>query len=125
MSKAERAIAKKLLRKPKGVFEQVDLKANNAPPWMTRAYKNNRYMVMIDDNTKMTNGIVGIKAMVRRHDEKPIPNHWREMQDIKNEIFGPEVTAIEYYPQKASLLMNTISIGYGCCQKACCRFWQR
>ena len=71
---------------------------------MTRAYKNNRYIVMIDDNARMTNGVTAIKAMVQRHDDKPLNRHWREMQDIKNELFGSGTTAIEFYPAENSLV---------------------
>lgn len=76
----------------------VDLNLQSHPDWMTRAFKNNRYVVMIDDNANMTGGITAIKAMVQRHDDKPIPNHWREMQAIKNELFGDDATGVEFYP---------------------------
>lgn len=102
--------ANKLFKKPAGKFEPVDLSTNkNAPPWMTRCFMNNRYVVMINDNAPMTNSVTAIKAMVQRHDDKPIPNHWAEMQRIKNEIFGPEITAIEYYPAEQNL-MNDANI---------------
>ena len=38
------------------------------------------------------------KAMIQRHDDAVIPNHWAELQRIKNEIFGEEFWAVEYYP---------------------------
>jgi len=101
--KIKKLAAKKLLRKPKGKLMPIDLSKVEHPDWMTRAFKNNRYVVMIDDNAKMTNGITAIKAMVQRHDDKPIPSHWKEMQNIKNEIFGNQKTAIEYYPATDNL----------------------
>ena len=103
-TKQQRLAAKKLLQKPPGKLEPVDLSQHpNKPLWMTRCFRNNRYTVMIDDFAPMTNGLTAIKAMVQRHDNEPIPNHWREMQNIKNEIFGRQVTAIEYYPAEFDL----------------------
>lgn len=101
--KAQKSAARKLLKKPKGKLLPVDLSECNHPEWMTRAFSNNRYIVMINDSAKMTGGITAIKAMVQRHDDRPIHNHWREMQNIKNEIFGDDVTAIEFYPSESSL----------------------
>jgi len=95
--------ANKLLKLPPGKLMPVDLVINPHPSWMTRVYRNNRYVVMIDDNAKTSKG-PAIKAMVQRHDDTPIPNHWRELQNIKNEIFGPETTAIEYYPAESELV---------------------
>jgi len=100
-NKTQMAAAKKLLKKPRGLFEPMD--CSSGPAWMTRAFKNNRYVVMIDDSAKMTLGVTAIKAMVQRHDDKPIPKHWREMQDIENELFGSETTAIEYYAAESKL----------------------
>ena len=40
---------------------------------------------MIDDNAKTDVGI-GIRAMIQKHDDSPIKNHWQEIQNIKNEI---------------------------------------
>jgi len=103
--KAAKSAAKKLLNKPKGKFLPVNLEeATAVPEWMTRAYSNNRYVVMIDDNAPMTKGITAIKAMVQRHDDKPITGHWKEMQSIKNELFGEDKTAVEYYPATENLL---------------------
>ncbi len=73
------------------------------PQWMTRAYANNRYIVMIGDDTSTTHG-TAICAMVQRVDDVPILNHWSELQKIKNELFGEEVTAIEYYPAESKLV---------------------
>jgi len=102
-TKAQRAAAKKLLKKPAGRLEPIDLSSCDHPKWMTRAYKNNRYVVMIDDNCMMTGGITAVKTMVQRHDGRPITNHWKEMQSIKNAIFGADATAIEYYPSEYEL----------------------
>lgn len=99
----QQIIANRLLKMPKGKLEPVDLSKTNPPPWMTRCFRNNRYTVMINDNAPMTGGITAIRAMIQRHDNEPIYNHWREMQSIKNEIFGCNTTAIEYYPSEREL----------------------
>lgn len=97
--------AKKLFKKPAGKLTPIDLASRlNTPRWMTRAYSNNRYVVMIDDNAKMTGSIVATKAMIQRHDNKPIANHWREVQAIKNELFGVLATGIEFYPAENELI---------------------
>jgi hypothetical protein len=101
--KSQKAQAKKLLKRPPGRFEQIDLSKLEHPEWMTRAYKNNRYVVMIDDNARLMGASV-IKAMIQRHDDKPIPGHWRQLQNIKNELFGTESVAIEVYPRESELI---------------------
>jgi hypothetical protein len=98
--------AKKLLKKPPGKLEKITLD-ESSPHWMTRAYKNNRYVVMINDNATLPLdgfSIPAIKAMVQRHDDRPIPNHWQEMQSIKNQIFGKESAAVEFYPKESKLV---------------------
>ena len=102
-SKQQRSAANKLLKKPRGKFEIIDLSERTTPIWMTRAYQNNHYVVMINDNAYMTKGVTAIKAMVQRHDDKPIPKHWSGMQSIKNELFGKETTGIEFYPAESKL----------------------
>jgi hypothetical protein len=96
--------AEQLFKQPAGRLEPCDLtKAQFIPKGMTRAFRNNRYVVMIFDN-EMTTGGKAIRVMVQKHDDTPITFHWREMQNIKNEIFGPEETAVEYYPAQSNLL---------------------
>jgi hypothetical protein len=93
----------RLNKLPPGKFTAIDMSMHPHPKWMSRAYRNNRYTVMIDYNCNTTHG-KAIKAMVQKHGDVPIPNHWSEMQAIKNEIFGPEVMAIEYYPKESELV---------------------
>ena len=104
-TKGQKSAAKKLLAKPKGKLEEVDLEQTSyVPEWLTRAYRNNRYTVTIEEGVRMTGGIIATRVMVQRHDDRPIPNHWRELQSVKNEIYGEETTAIEYYPKESSLI---------------------
>lgn len=102
-TKAQLAQAKKLLKKPAGELKPIDLATRNSPDWMTRAYSNNRYTVLIDDCATLM-GLTLIQVMVQRHDDKPIPGHWRELQNIKNELFGREAKAIEFYPPESELI---------------------
>ena len=102
-SKNRQKVAIRLFKKSAGQFERIDLSKRVHPSWMTRAYMNNRYVVMIDDKAKTDKGIA-IKAMIQRHDDSPIPQHWSELQNIKNELFGKEATGIEYYPAESKLM---------------------
>jgi hypothetical protein len=85
-------------------FTEIDLsKANKMPPNMTRAFRNNRFIVMIFDNAKSTHGPV-CQVLIQSHFNKPIENHWATIQQIKNEVFGKEVVAIEYFPAESQLI---------------------
>lgn len=93
-----------LNKQPPTKLEAIDLsKATYRPEWMTRAFRNNRYVIMINDNAATTHG-PAIRCMVQKIDNTPINFHWRSMQAIKNEIFGREATAIEYYPAHSELI---------------------
>lgn len=96
--------AKKQFKQPITNFQQIDLGlATFIPKGMTRAFKNTRYVVMVYDNSPVTTG-TAIRVMVQKHNDTPILNHWSEMQKIKNEIFGEETIAVEYYPAKSQLI---------------------
>lgn len=107
ISKRQRRIeAQRLLQQPETKFEQVDLynmRKDIIPTGMTRAFRNNRYTVMVYDESLTTAGNA-TRVLIQNHLNEPIKNHWAEIQRIKNEIFGPEVTAIEYYPAESQLI---------------------
>ncbi len=90
-------------KRPVTKFEQVDLSGLRIPEGMTRAFRNTRYTVMVYDNEPVTTG-TAIRVMVQKHDDTTILRHWSEMQKIKNEIFGEETTAVEYYPAQSKLV---------------------
>ena len=94
--------AKKHYKMVRGQLQPIDLTKRPHPIWMTRAYMNNRYVVMIDDHAQTSKG-TAIRAMIQRHDDTPIPNHWLEIQHIKNELFGEEAIGIEYFPKESEL----------------------
>lgn len=56
ISKRQRRLAaKQELKEASSKFAAIDLtKADNVPPGMTRAFRNNKYFVMIFDNVKTT-----------------------------------------------------------------------
>jgi hypothetical protein len=98
-----RLAAEKLLKKPEDKFEPVDLStAKNIPPGMTRSWRNNRYTVMVYDDSPTTHG-PAIVVMIQNHMDAPIVGHWATLQRIKSELFGNETTAVEYYPAESAL----------------------
>jgi|SRR5882724_780581 len=102
--KERKSAVKELFAKPPGVLTLIDLSiASFIPTGMTRAYKNNRYTVMVFENI-LTTKAPATKVMIQRHDKMPISGHWREIQNIKNELFGAETVGIEYYPAESQLL---------------------
>lgn len=85
-------------------FKPVDLKkCDYVPPWMTRSFASNKFIVMINDQAMTSKG-EAIRVMIRNHLEQPIENHWKTIQTIKNVLFGKETTAIEYYPAESDLV---------------------
>lgn len=85
-------------------FITIDLSTAKAvPPGMTRAFRNNRFTVMIYDRSLTTKG-VATRVMIQSHYNEPIQRHWSTIQKIKNDIFGEETTAVEYYPAKSKLI---------------------
>lgn len=105
LSKRKRRIsAAKAVTSMSQGFKQIDLtKVEFMPSWMTRAYRNNRFTVMIKDDAVTTHG-PAIRVMVQNHFDTPILHHWKEMMNIKNEIFGEEAVAVEYYPRVTDLV---------------------
>jgi hypothetical protein len=102
--RARRLEAKKMYKQPVSKFKAVDLSTVSfVPMGMTRSFKNNRYVVMIFDLSRVTTGFA-IQVLIQKIDNTPIINHWAEIQKIKNEIFGEEVTAVEYYPPQSQLV---------------------
>lgn len=98
--------AKEVFKLPPGKLQQVDLNESRfVPMGMTRAFRNNRYTVMIYDNAETSHG-PAINVLIQRHDALPIPGHWKEIYNIKNEVFGSETWAVEYYPPESELIDN-------------------
>lgn len=107
LSKRQRRLeAQRLLKQPETKFEQLRLSDfEQVPKGMTRAYGNNRYTVMVYDLCRTTHG-TAIQVLIQSHADEPIKNHWAEIQRIKNELFGNETMAIEYFPAESELVDN-------------------
>lgn len=69
----------------------------NAPKGMTDGWVNNRFAVQL---YREKNG--WRKVMVRSHGSDAV--HWREMQRIKNELFGVERMAVQVMPKESELV---------------------
>ncbi len=69
-------------------------------------WKNNRYQVTILRTLIVPNGWPPIIHLsIKRLDRQPI-HDWRDLQRIKNELFGSEHEGVEVYPAE-SLLVDT------------------
>jgi len=63
-------------------------------------YTNDVYQVMVEKNGDFTH------LCIRRHDGQPSKD-WKEHQQIKNEIIGPEYEAAELFPAESRLIDTT------------------
>lgn len=86
----QEAIKKHLLLKPDSAFRP------------DRVFVNNRYIVQVFTN-KLRDFKLYDKILIRRSDSKPIYS-WQDLFRIKNEIFGPEVEAIQFFPPVSKLV---------------------
>lgn len=60
-------------------------------------YKNDQYQVAVYEDGDF------IHLSIRRLDRQPIRD-WRDMQEIKNQIVGPENEGVELYPAESRLV---------------------
>lgn len=65
-------------------------------------WMNNRYVVQSLRNREIL-GRRATKLMIRRCDSEPIYS-WPDLQRIKNELFGPEVQALQMFPKMSELV---------------------
>ena len=102
--KARLKAASKLFAQKVTPFVELDLEtAEVVPKGMTKAYRNNRYTVMVYEDSKTTKGPATC-VLIQKLDNSVFHNHWGEIQSIKNAIFGPETVAVEYYPAESQLI---------------------
>lgn len=62
-----------------------------------RAFRNDTYEVLLNFGRPF------IHLDIRRHDDAAVTN-WRDLQQIKNEIVGPEHEAVELFPAESRLI---------------------
>jgi hypothetical protein len=61
---------------------------------------NDVYQVNVERDTQQ-HGMQPAKLChisIKRHDKEPVVEGWRDFQDIKNQIAGPDCDAVELYP---------------------------
>lgn len=67
-------------------------------------WKNDKYQVAVHRNDGVRPGWQKvIHLSIKRLDKEPIRD-WREMQEIKNELVGPENEGVELYPAESRLV---------------------
>jgi hypothetical protein len=77
------------------------------PTWATRVYQNNRFTAMVDDNSRTTKG-KATKVYVSPHNAGR-DVFFKDLQRIKNEIFGPQALAVQYFPREEELV-DTVNV---------------
>jgi hypothetical protein len=88
------AIAAMAEMTPEAVLLQAEEDSRYSEYW-----QNNLYFVEIVRDPQET----FVCLSVRRQDREAV-HDWRHMQRIKNELFGPEVEAVELYPAESRLV---------------------
>jgi len=71
-----------------------------------KMYRNQIYMVHVDPDTDLAYESFKGKVMhlsIKRNDRRPC-NDWRDMQEIKNLLAGPERQAIQIFPKESHLV---------------------
>lgn len=75
--------------------EKLIAEAEGAETWM-----NDRYVATIHPTAAWQDGWPNMAQLsIRRIDRKPI-HDWRHLQQIKTDIYGPSVEAVELYPNE-------------------------
>jgi hypothetical protein len=110
MRRASEANGRRLQRKEWNAFEDVTeeskarhLALNPGSKFSPdRVWANNKYVVQAFEKRGFL-GFECTKLMIRRCDAEPIYS-WPDLQRIKNELFGPEETAIQAFPAESELV---------------------
>lgn len=66
-------------------------------------YINSRYQILMFEACCTPEWPEMVWLSIRRQDRQPIRD-WRDIQRIKNELFGPENEAVELYPAESRLM---------------------
>lgn len=67
-------------------------------------WKNDQYQVAIDKETEGNTTPMRVWHLsIKRLDKQPI-HDWRDLQEIKNQLIGPECEALELYPAESRLM---------------------
>jgi hypothetical protein len=60
-------------------------------------WANEKYCVHVEDMGEM------VHLSIKRHDRKPVTD-WRDKQEIKNQLVGPEAEGLELYPAESRVV---------------------
>lgn len=66
-----------------------------------KVLQNNKYIVQVFYN-QHRDGRYYDRVMIRRSDSEPIYS-WTDLQRLKNECFGEEIEAIQFFPKESEL----------------------
>ena len=77
------------------------------PAWCSRVFRNNRFHVLVEERYPAGKGDTA-RAMVVPHNGGRAVT-WRDLQDVKNEIFGQEALGAQYFPPE-SLLVDSANV---------------
>lgn len=106
MLRLSKKIGRSMMKLPPSKFEEVSwsetqgLSIKNKPD---KAWKSNHHVVQVYRNERLILGKLMNKWMIRRNDSEPI-REWHEIQNIKNEVIGEEVEAIQIFPKASELV---------------------
>lgn len=64
-------------------------------------FLNDTYQVVVEVHDTSWGDLIHLS--IKRLDKAPV-HDWRELQEIKNQIVGPEVEAVELYPAESRLV---------------------
>lgn len=70
-----------------------------SPAFLVEVWLSRQYLVQVFDGPEPWRRIG-----IRRIDGQDIRENWSELQAIKDEVLGPEVTAVEVYPAASNLV---------------------
>lgn len=80
---------------------EARIKGLNIDQW-DNVFQNNKFIVFVSNNIERK-GRKYTRVMVRRSDSKAIYS-WQDLFKIKNELFGEETEAIQFFPPKSELV---------------------
>jgi hypothetical protein len=66
-------------------------------------WKNDLYHVAVLRNAGKFEGRTVIQLSIKRRDREAISPEWRDKQEIKNQLVGPEYEGVELYPAESRL----------------------
>jgi len=104
--RAAAAVGRSSIRKGWSPLEEVEatrmVRARDfGLPGLRRAWTNNVYSVQLYEHESEWGTIDHL--MIKRHDDAA-SRSWKDFQRIKDELFGPERTALEVYPPTSDLI---------------------